>query len=98
MQHHRLITGPFLIVGALWFAGNVAILPEPARAEENAFTLAKLRKVRKEMTHRKRRIIFNNDGDDFEGHGGKGNNRTEASAAITTTPEVGFPPLTDPGL
>ena len=87
MQHHRLITGPFLIVGALWFAGNVAVLSEPARADENAFTLAKLRKVRKEMTHRKRRIIFNNDGDDFEGHAGKDNNRTEESAAMTATPE-----------
>jgi hypothetical protein len=65
----------------------MAVLSESVQAKENAFTLAELRKVRKEMTHRKRRIIFNNDGDDFEGHGGKNNNRTKESAAMTATPE-----------
>ena len=57
----------------------------PGKASE--LTLAELRKVRKEMAHRNRRIIFNNDGDDFEGHGGLENVRTEESAALTTTPE-----------
>jgi hypothetical protein len=58
-----------------------------ARAVDNEFTLTELRKERTKMAQRKRRIIFNNDGDDFEGSGGPENDRTEESAAMTATPE-----------
>ena len=75
---------PHLVVA---FVCTLIYLPGSAPASENEYTLAQLRKDRKKMAQRKRRIIFNNDGDDVEGYGGPDNERTEASAALTATPE-----------
>ena len=48
----------------------ILIIPtQTAVAKETTLTLTELRKERKMMAHRKRRIIFNNDGDDIGGHG-----------------------------
>ena len=53
-----------LFVGALIFPAGWA------EAEGNKLILSELRAQRKEMAQRKRRIIYNNDGDDIGGHGG----------------------------
>ena len=81
MSHARILG----IALAVLFAAQLVLLPESAAAEEKPHTLAELREERREMAHRKRRIIFNNDGDDYEGHGGPNNDRTEQSAALTAT-------------
>ena len=66
----------------------VALLTPFGQADETkgTYTLSELRKERKKMAQRKRRLIFNNDGDDFEGHGGPKNHRTDETAAMTATP------------
>jgi hypothetical protein len=87
MTHCRSQLRSILPVFALLFVCTLILLPGPAVARENEYTLTELRKDRKKLAQRKRRIIFNNDGDDVEGHGGPENNRTEESAAMTATPE-----------
>ena len=47
------------VVGALIFP------PEYVGADEAKLTLSELRSERKQMAQRKRRIIYNNDGDDL---------------------------------
>ena len=87
MKHRRFSIAFLRTVCALLFVGTLFIPLGSARTEEPDYTLTELRKDRKKTAQRKRRIIFNNDGDDFEGSGGPENDRTEESAAMTATPE-----------
>ena len=70
MEHHVLSTKivlnlcVLLLLGALFFSAGCE------QAEENKLSLSELRTQRKEVARRKRRIIFNNDGDDIAGYGG----------------------------
>ena len=54
-------------------------------AAMSKLTLTELRARRREMTQRRRRIIFNNDGDDIGGYGGSG--PTSEQREMAATPE-----------
>ena len=86
MKHCRIATGSKVAICVLLFVGTLLVPAGYMEASEKTFTLSELRQERKNMAQRKRRIIFNNDGDDFEGHGGRDNNRTDQTAAMTSTP------------
>ena len=66
----------------LVFVGSLVVPTGHAKAEGNKLTLSELRAQRKVMAQRKRRIIYNNDGDDIGGHGG-----TTPKGGYIDTPE-----------
>lgn len=55
--------------------------------KQETFTIADMKQQRKEMAHRKRRIIFNNDGDDVGGYGTVDTDQTNERVAMASTPE-----------
>lgn len=62
--------------------------PMELSAADEPYTLAQLRVERKKMAARRRRIIFNNDGDDIAGaRPASGKIRSREEAALATTPE-----------
>ena len=55
-------------VGVVLFIGGFIFPVGQAEAERNKLTLSELRAQRQKMVQRKRRIVYNNDGDDIGGH------------------------------
>ena len=67
MKRHTVSISWLRTVCVLLFAGSLAFPAGPATAEGKKLTLSELRKQRRELAHRKRRIIYNNDGDNIAG-------------------------------
>ncbi len=82
----RTFRGCLPSILALGLVTSFVLTADPIVAGEKELTLSELKKERHKMATRKRRIIFNNDGDDLDGHGGPNNERTEETAQGTATP------------
>ena len=75
----------FVLIPALVLSGADTVRPQSTPAPK--LTLAALRQARKTAAHRKRRIIFNNDGDDACYYNKKGT--VDGLLAVRTTPLLG---------